>query len=64
MERCEEFTFFQTKIVGDSRSIATKNICPGENSCRQLQEKTVCFHLSSNLLSETSKRQSFRMEVV
>ena len=39
MERCEESTFFQTRNVGDSRSIATKNICPGEIDCGHIPKK-------------------------
>ena len=34
IERSEESTFFQSKVVGDS-----KNFCPGEIYCRQLPEK-------------------------
>ena len=30
MERNKEIAFFQTKVVGDSRSIATKNFVPGK----------------------------------
>ena len=64
MKRSKEITFFLTEVVGESLSIATENLCPGETYCGQLPEKTVRFHLSSNLSSETPKRESFGMKVV
>ena len=39
MERSKQSTFIQTKVVGDSRSIATKNVSLGETYCGQLPEK-------------------------
>ena len=46
IERDIELTFFQKKVVRDSRLIATETSCPGEAFCGELIEETVCFHLS------------------
>ena len=64
IERSKEFTFFQTKVVGDSRSIATEAFCIDETIRRQLPEKQSASICRQILLSETPKRQSFRMKVV
>ena len=36
MKRSKEITFFQTEVVGESLSIATENLCPGQTYCGQL----------------------------
>ena len=64
MEGSKEITFFSDEVVEDPVSIATGTSSPGTTFCRQPPEKTVCFHLSSTLLAEIPKRQSFRMKVV
>ena len=38
MERSNEITFFQTKVVGEPRSIATENFCPAGTFRGQLPE--------------------------
>ena len=64
MERSNDITFFLTKVVGDSRSIATENFCPAETIRGQLPENQSASICRQNLLSETPKQQSFRMKVV
>ena len=64
MEPSNEITFFLSKVVGDSPSIATENFCPAETIRGQLPEKQSASICHQTLLSETPKRQSFRVKVV
>ena len=51
--------FFQTKVVGDSRSIATENFCPGETFCGQLPEKHSTNYQKKQLKNEANKLPFF-----
>ena len=43
IERSKEITFFLTKVVRDTRSIATETLCPAEVFLRTTTRKTVCL---------------------
>ena len=64
MEQSNEITIFLTKVVGDSRSMATESFCPAETIRALLPEKQSASICRQTLLSETPKQQSFRMKVV